>query len=126
MQLLPHDRVNILQIRYVLFRDENRLHPCGSGGHGLFFQPADGENPSAQGDFSRHGDGTAHRFAGEGAYQGRGHGHTRTGAVFGDRSLRELNVQIFCFVKIFGNAVPVRHRADITHGNLGGFLHHVS
>ncbi len=59
----------------------------------LALEPADRQNPAAEGDLAGHGHVLADRDAGEGADHGQGHRDPRRRAVLGDAAGRDVDVQ---------------------------------
>ena len=125
VQLRAHQRVDFFQIRLVLRGNNHRFDSGAKGRHGLFPQPADGQHTATQGDFAGHGHIVAYRGAGQGGDQCDSHGDAGRGAVLGNCPLREMDVNIFIFVKFRVYAQHGSPAADIAQGRLGGFLHHI-
>src|SRR5580692_11119579 len=96
------------------------------GGEKFFFYAADGEDFTAQGDFSGHGDVAADRNTRERADDGVANGDAGGRAVLGDSALGDVHVNVDVAVEILGQAEGVRARADVGHGGLCGFLHDVA
>lgn len=71
-----HRLVDLLQILFVLVRNNDGLHAVAQRCHGLLLQAADGKHAAADGDLARHGDITADRRPAERGGQRRAYGDT--------------------------------------------------
>ena len=59
VQVFEHCRVNLGQVRPVVFRHQHGIDTRAESGHGLFFQTANGQHAAAQRNLAGHGKKTA-------------------------------------------------------------------
>ena len=95
------------------------------GRHGLFLQAADPHDPTAEGDFTGHGNVPPHRGVGQGGDHGRADRYTGRGAVLGNRALREVDVDVLGLIKVSGNAQPGGIGPNVTQRCMSRLLHHI-
>ena len=106
--------------------DEDGGDACAEGGEGFFLEAADGEDRAAEADFAGHGEVVADGFAGVETCEGGEHGDACAGAVFGDGTCGDVDVDIVLAEGAAGDAEGVGAAADETHGGLDGFLHDIA
>src|SRR6185437_15065477 len=82
-------------------------------GQQLLFESADGQHFAAQGDLAGHGNVAAHGNSAQCAGYGCGHSDAGGRTVFGDRALRNVNVNVDVAVEIARQPEAIRARADI-------------
>src|SRR6185369_11838095 len=82
------------QVLDVLFRDQGGLQATAYRSQQLFFQAADRQDFTAQGDFAGHAHFATDRDAGVGGDQRRRHGNARRRAVLGRGAFRNVDVDV--------------------------------
>ena len=98
-------------------------HPRGQG---LFLQASDGQYPAPQGQLPGHRHAGLYLFAGYGRQHGRRHGDSGGRPVFGNGSLRNVEMDIMGLEEILVHPVGRSDRTHISQRDLGRFLHDVA
>src|SRR5690554_2369538 len=94
------------------------------GGQGLFFQPADRQDPPSKGNLSGHRDITVDRDVSQSGDYSRCHGNPSRRTVFGNGALRYMDMQICFFVEVLSNPEFFGARTDVANCGLCGFTHY--
>src|SRR4051794_23340346 len=93
LELLPDLVRNVPEVLLVLARDDDHLRAREMGRQDLALEPADREDPAAEGDLAGHGEVLPDGDPGEGRDHGRGHRDPGGRAVLGDRAGRDVDVE---------------------------------
>ena len=92
----------------------------------LFFQSADGQYLAAQRNLAGHGDIAPDGNLAQSAGNRGGDGDAGRRAIFRNRAFRHVHVDIESAIEVARQAQAMGARADIGHGRLRRFLHHVA
>ncbi len=96
------------------------------GGEGLLLEAADRQNATLQGDLAGHADGVLDGPSREQRGERGDHGHTRTGAVLGDGSGGDVNVELAILEGVLVDSELLGVATDVGEGDLGRLLHDVA
>ena len=124
MELAPDGLVDVRQIALVGGRNNDGLDAVAQGSHRLLLQAADGHDPATKADLAGHCHIAPHGPARQGGDDGGGDGDTGAGAVLGDGTLGEMDVDVLILIEIGVDAQLPGMGADVAHRRPGGFLHH--
>ena len=92
----------------------------------LFLEPADSEQPAAQGDLASHGDAGLDRDAGRHRHQCRAHADAGAGTVLGRGPFGHMHMQIVLLMKVPWHAEGFAAAADEGQRRLNALLHDVA
>ena len=96
------------------------------GRQDFFLQSADGQDSSAQGDLTGHGDRPAHRDLGDRRYDAGGEGAAGRRPVFGNRAFGEVNMHIDTLKEIPIKSEERTSGTHIAHRRRTGLFHDVT
>src|SRR5262249_11686590 len=113
----------VSEVLFVVLGQDGFEDSCAMGCEELFFEAADGQDLAAQRDFAGHGDVAEDRNFCQRAGGGLGHCDACGGAVLGDGTFGDVDVDVDVAVEVAGQAEVRGAAADIGEGGLRRFLH---
>ena len=107
-QLFAHQRVDLVEVLFILLRENDRMYARAQRAHCLFAQAPDGEHTAAQRDLARHGDIAVYRLPRQRGEHRCRDGDTGAGSVLGDGPLREVDMDVLRLVEVRRDAELLR------------------
>ena len=126
LHFLSHRGRDILQVFFVALGYDDGRDAGSPGCQYFFFETAYGHHFPPQGNLACHGHVLADFATGQQGSQGRHHGNPRRGAIFGNGTRWDVDMDIAIVIKIGRNTQLVGLGADIGQGGLGRLFHHVA
>lgn len=114
---------DVFEVVDVFGGDDDVVDVCSVSGEDFFFESADLEHFAAQGHFAGHGEILSDGSLCESADHAGGEGNAGAGAVFGDSTFGDVDVDICVLVEVVGHLEGIAAGADVAQGGFGAFLH---
>jgi len=125
-QLLSYLERDVVEIAFVVSRDQHMGYISPLRGQQLFGQPADGEHPAPECDLTGHRQFMPDRSLDQRRHQGRGDGDAGGRPILRDRTLRDVDMDIELLVEIRLQPEQTGPRTHVTERGLGRLLHDIA
>ena len=126
LNVILNNLLNLIKVAFVVDRNNNLFNAVFVCRHGLFSQAAYRQHSAGQGDFSGHGNALPDLSSRQRGKQRRCNRNACGGAVLRNSALRNMNMNILRFEKVFGNIIDFCNRAKIAVRRLCRFFHNLA